>query len=81
MKNLKSAFIKQFFTPLFVMNKNMFSHTILMYHGVTEKKSNYNKRHQPKKDFIKHLQFLKKYCHVIPLDDFFNQKFIQSFII
>ena len=78
MKNLKSAFIKQFFTPLFVMNKNMFSHTILMYHGVSEKKSNYNKRHQPKKDFIKHLQFLKKYCHVIPLDDYFNQKFREG---
>ena len=75
MNKIKSAVIKKMFTPYFIIKNKEFSHTILMYHGITHNSSPYNKRHQPTKDFIKHLKFLKNYCHIISLEDFFNQKF------
>ena len=78
MSTIKSAIIKKMFTPYFLLKNKDFRHTILMYHGVTQKSSPHNKRHQPTKDFIQHLKFLKRYCHVISLEDFFNQKFISG---
>ena len=54
---------------------NRFTNTVIMYHGVTEKPSPYNKRHTLKNDFIKHLIFLKKNCNLISLNDFFNNNF------
>ena len=75
MNKIKSAVIKKMFTPYFIIKNKEFSHTILMYHGITHNSSPYNKRHLPTKDFIKHLKFLKSYCHLISLEDFFNQKF------
>ena len=78
MSKIKSAIIKKMFTPYFLLKNKDFRHTILMYHGVTNSSSPFNKRHQPTKDFIQHLKFLKHYCHVISLEDFFNQKFISG---
>jgi hypothetical protein len=37
-----------------------FENTVIMYHGVSENPCPYNKRHTTKKDFIKHLIFIKK---------------------
>ena len=78
MNKIKSKVIQKLFTPYFLLNNKAFKHTILMYHGVTKTSSPFNKRHQPTKDFIQHLKFLKHYCHVISLEDFFNQKFISG---
>lgn len=55
--------------------KKRFDNTVIMYHGVSEKSSPYNKRHTIKKDFIKHLLFLKKHCNIISLNQFFNKEF------
>ena len=55
--------------------KDKFTNTVIMYHGVTEKPSPYNKRHTLKKDFIKHLIFYKKHCNVITLNQFFKKEF------
>lgn len=78
MNNIKTKFIQKLFIPYFSFKKNNFKHTILMYHGVTKNSCPQNKRHQPTKDFIQHLKFFKHYCHVISLEDFFNQKFISG---
>ena len=49
---------------------------ILMYHGVTaDGGTRFNRRHASVACFEKQLQFLKKYCSVISLDDFFDGKF------
>ena len=55
--------------------KKRFDNTVLMYHGVSEQPCPYNKRHTLKKDFIKHLIFLKKNCNIITLNQFFNNEF------
>jgi peptidoglycan/xylan/chitin deacetylase (PgdA/CDA1 family) len=75
MSIIKSAIIKKMFVPYFLLKNKDFRHTILMYHGITHNRSSHNKRHQLTKDFIEHLKFLKNYCHVISLEDFFNQNF------
>jgi peptidoglycan/xylan/chitin deacetylase (PgdA/CDA1 family) len=55
--------------------KKRFDNTVIMYHGVSEQQCPYNKRHTLKKDFIKHLIFLKKNCNIITLNQFFNKEF------
>ncbi len=55
--------------------KKRFDNTVIMYHGVSEKSSPYNKRHTLQKDFIKHLLFLNKHCNIISLNQFFNKEF------
>jgi len=58
--------------------KKRFDNTVLMYHGVSEQPCPYNKRHTLKKDFIKHLIFLKKNCNIITLNQFFNKEFKED---
>ena len=58
--------------------KKRFDNTVLMYHGVSELPCPYNKRHTLKKDFIKHLIFLKKNCNIITLNQFFNKEFKED---
>jgi peptidoglycan/xylan/chitin deacetylase (PgdA/CDA1 family) len=58
--------------------KDRFTNTVLMYHGVTEKRCPYNKRHTLKKDFIKHLKFLNKHCNIITLNQFFKKEFNKN---
>lgn len=55
--------------------KKRFDNTVIMYHGVSEKSSPYNKRHTLQNDFIKHLLFLKKHCNIISLNQFFHNEF------
>jgi peptidoglycan/xylan/chitin deacetylase (PgdA/CDA1 family) len=59
----------------FNLLKKRYENTVIMYHGVSENPSPYNKRHTTKNDFIKHLIFLKKYCNIITLNQFFNKEF------
>ena len=58
--------------------KQRFANTVIMYHGISEKHSPYNKRHTLKKDFIKHLSFFKKHCNVITLNQFFKKEFNRN---
>jgi peptidoglycan/xylan/chitin deacetylase (PgdA/CDA1 family) len=52
---------------------------ILMYHGVTSTGSTqFNRRHASVNCFRKQISFLKKYCSVISLDDFFQGKFVPG---
>ncbi len=54
-------------------------HTILMYHGVDfSGNTKFNSRHTSQDDFRKHVHFLKKYCHIISLKDFFEKRFIAG---
>ena len=55
-----------------------FENTVIMYHGVSENPCPYNKRHTTKKDFIKHLIFLKKNCNIITLNQFFKKEFKKN---
>ena len=64
----------------FNLLKKRFENTVIMYHGVSEQHSPYNKRHNTKKDFIKHLLFLKKNCNIITLNQFFNKEFKKDII-
>lgn len=77
MNNLKSKIINTVLDTKIGYNllKNRFKNTVIMYHGVSEHPSPYNKRHTLKKDFIKHLIFLKKNCNIITLNQFFNKEF------
>ena len=77
MNNLKSKIINKVLDTKIGFNllKNRFENTVIMYHGVSEHPSPYNKRHTLKKDFIKHLIFLKKYCNIITLNQFFDKEF------
>jgi peptidoglycan/xylan/chitin deacetylase (PgdA/CDA1 family) len=59
----------------FNLLKKRFENTVIMYHGVSQNPCPYNKRHTTKKDFIKHLVFLKKNCNIITLNQFFNKEF------
>lgn len=69
-----------FNTGLFASNRlKETDHTILMYHGVdTVGGTDFNSRHTSQADFYKHVQFLKKYCHIISLSDFFEKRFISG---
>jgi peptidoglycan/xylan/chitin deacetylase (PgdA/CDA1 family) len=58
--------------------KKRFENSVIMYHGVSEQPSPYNKRHTLKKDFIKHLIFLKKNCNILTLNQFFNKEFKKN---
>jgi peptidoglycan/xylan/chitin deacetylase (PgdA/CDA1 family) len=50
-----------------------------MYHGVDLVGDNrFNTRHTSKSDFYRQIQFLKKYCHIISLKDFFEKRFIKG---
>ncbi|MFM2285868.1 MAG: hypothetical protein RLZZ543_1365 [Bacteroidota bacterium] len=69
----------------FIFNTGLFTsqrlasteHTILMYHGVDfTGDTRFNSRHTSQEDFRKHVHFLKKYCHIISLKDFFEKRFI-----
>ena len=52
---------------------------ILMYHGVDlVGDTRFNTRHTSKSDFYRQIQFLKKYCHIISLKDFFEERFIKG---
>jgi peptidoglycan/xylan/chitin deacetylase (PgdA/CDA1 family) len=52
---------------------------ILMYHGVTaDGNTRFNKRHASVACFRKQITFIKKYCAVISLDDFFAEKFVTG---
>ena len=54
-------------------------HFILCYHGVTPgNETRFNSRHEPLKCFEKHVHYLKKNFHVIPLRDFFERKFLSG---
>jgi peptidoglycan/xylan/chitin deacetylase (PgdA/CDA1 family) len=54
-------------------------HTILMYHGIdTVGGTDFNSRHTSQVHFFKHVEFLKKYCHIISLADFFEKRFISG---
>jgi peptidoglycan/xylan/chitin deacetylase (PgdA/CDA1 family) len=54
-------------------------HTILMYHGVNQEgKNQFNCRHTAQRDFIRQIRFLKKYAHIISLQDFFEGRFIDG---
>jgi peptidoglycan/xylan/chitin deacetylase (PgdA/CDA1 family) len=70
-----------------VFNTGLFSstrlknteHTILMYHGIDRIGGNdFNRRHTCKDDFARHILFLKKHCHTISLEDFFEKRFIAG---
>jgi len=75
LNNIKSKIIGEFFTPYFLLNQKKFQNCILMYHGISNILSPFYKRHALKKHFIQQLNFLKKYCNVITLEDYFNQNF------
>ena len=62
----------------FNLLKKRFENTVIMYHGVSENSCPYNKRHTTKKDFIKHILFLKKNCNIITLNQFFNKEFKKN---
>jgi peptidoglycan/xylan/chitin deacetylase (PgdA/CDA1 family) len=50
-----------------------------MYHGVDQVgDTRFNSRHTSKSDFFRQIQFLKKYCHIISLEDFFEERFIKG---
>jgi peptidoglycan/xylan/chitin deacetylase (PgdA/CDA1 family) len=50
--------------------------TIIMYHGVDLiGNTAYNSRHTSQDHFRRQIQFLKKYCHIISLEDFFKKEF------
>ena len=52
---------------------------ILIYHGVCQKDhTRFNSLFVTEKMFESHLQFYKKYFHVISVDDFFNGKFSKE---
>lgn len=59
----------------FIKNKQ---NQILMYHGVVSKTYGFNYRHIKVSDFEKHISFLKRYCNVITLEDFFLKKFVDD---
>jgi peptidoglycan/xylan/chitin deacetylase (PgdA/CDA1 family) len=69
-----------FKTGLFAGNRlKDTEHTILMYHGIDRIGSTeFNSRHTAKDDFARHIKFLQKYCHIISLHDFFQEKFIKG---
>jgi peptidoglycan/xylan/chitin deacetylase (PgdA/CDA1 family) len=54
---------------------------IYNYHGIDSAGiTKFNRRHVLKGDFDKQIRFLKKYCNVISLQDFFNEKFDPDLI-
>lgn len=74
----KTKLIERLFVPYFLINKKKYQNCILMYHGVSTEISPYNKRHTLKKHFIQQIAFLKKYCNIISLEDYFDQKFVAN---
>lgn len=53
--------------------------TILMYHGTPGiGNTRFNSRHTSMHDFKAHIAFLKKYCHIITLKQFFEGDFIPG---
>ena len=49
---------------------------IIMFHGVVSSNAKkYNLRHVNRKDFEKQIKWLKKYCNILSLDDYYNHKF------
>ncbi len=59
--------------------KKISGNYILMYHGVTTTGSTrFNSRHASIPCFRKQIAFLKKYCAVISLQDFFEEKFVTG---
>ena len=60
-----------------IIAKQVKGNYMLMYHGVTaDGNVQFNRRHASVACFKKQLVFLKKYCAVISVDDFFNEKFV-----
>ena len=62
----------------FKILKSKFDNVIIMYHGVSDSRCQFNNRHTLTKDFISHLKFLKKYCNILSLNDFCQEKFIAN---
>ncbi|MEZ5173271.1 MAG: polysaccharide deacetylase family protein [Bacteroidia bacterium] len=64
------------FSPLRLRNTK---NTILIYHGTPGVgNTRFNSRHTSRQDFKAHVAFLKKYCHVITLQRFFEGDFIPG---
>lgn len=72
---IESDFRYNFLPKLTYLAKSK-TNTILMYHGIDSKGDNlFNSRHTSLSYFEKQLSFLSKYCNVISIEDYFNQKF------
>lgn len=69
-----------FNTGLFASrNLRKTQNTILMYHGIDQVgDTRFNTRHTSKNNFYRQIQFLKKYCHIISLEDFFEERFLKG---
>lgn len=58
---------------------NKTQNTILMYHGIDRVGGKqFNSRHTSKDDFARHVIFLKKYCNIVSMEDFFQKKFVND---
>src|SRR5260221_13248063 len=87
--NIHSKFLRKWknirndMRGLLRMNEHLFLHArgsrILIYHGICQSDhTRFNSIFLRYKTFEKHLQFLKKYFHVISLNDFYNQRFSEE---
>lgn len=78
--SLKNYLIKNLLNSKVGFNlvKSKFDNIIIMYHGITDESCPYNNRHTLTKDFKKHLIFFKKYCNILSLNDFCEEKFISN---
>lgn len=74
----KSEFLFRYF-PAFTNFAKSKQNRIIMYHGVDlVGDTTFNTRQTSVKCFERQIQFLKKQCNVISLDDFFEKKFDPS---
>src|SRR3954454_6155973 len=65
------------------LNEQMFQHAqgarIIIYHGICmTNHTRFNSIFLPLKTFEQHLQFYKKYFHIISLDDYYQQRFSED---
>ena len=68
---------------MFGLNKQMFHHAqgarIIIYHGICRNDhTRFNSIFLTLKTFEAHLQFYKKYFHIISLDDYYQQRFSKE---
>src|SRR6476620_5309135 len=68
---------------MFGLNKQMFHHAqgarIIIYHGICKNDhTRFNSIFLTLKTFEAHLQFYKKYFHIISLDDYYQQRFSKE---
>lgn len=73
----------------FVFDSGMFTtlrfknnkHIIFNYHGIdVGGNTRFNHRHVLRENFEKQVRFLKKYCRIISLQDFYQGKFIPNYL-